>query len=251
MVKISYYKLWPSGNITALLTGIFGRDEYAAISNKIMAEDKEVEQVGFIEKSAAPGIHFRLQMAGGEFCGNAARSAAFLHHHLNGVEEIVMEVSGLEEPVRAQVKDGVSAVYLPANFFINIENTPEGHGVVDLLGIRHVVVPGVGTDDGHHEILGRHKADKPAVGVIYLQEEKETFTITPYVWVRETNSLIKETACGSGSVAAAIVCKRNNTTQDIFPIKQPSLEDILVDFSSKDYIRLSGKVKHLGDFSLN
>ena len=45
-----------------------------------MAKHANVEQVGFVEIGKRP----ELQMAGGEFCGNATRSAASIY--LNGKE---------------------------------------------------------------------------------------------------------------------------------------------------------------------
>jgi len=64
----------PGGNITALIKGTNRPfDERKLINDKIMTKFSEIEQVGFIDYSPT-----RLVMAGGEFCGNATRCAAFL-----------------------------------------------------------------------------------------------------------------------------------------------------------------------------
>lgn len=67
--------LYPGGNTTAIVEGIPSSQlERRRINDVIMKQYPKVEQVGFLDRSLP-----RLQMAGGEFCGNATRSAACLH----------------------------------------------------------------------------------------------------------------------------------------------------------------------------
>lgn len=64
----------PGGNITALVEGIpDSRPLRKTINDEIMRAFPKVEQVGFLDRSIK-----RLEMAGGEFCGNATRCAAYL-----------------------------------------------------------------------------------------------------------------------------------------------------------------------------
>ena len=71
-----YILLNPSGNITALVNNIrVPKEKYKEISGRIMENNRAVEQVGFL-KILKPEYKFRLEMAGGEFCGNASRAVA-------------------------------------------------------------------------------------------------------------------------------------------------------------------------------
>ena len=70
-----------------------------AVQDFIMGRHCEVEQVGFFGVGADGPA---LIMTGGEFCGNAARSAAW--HYLGGRPgETALHVSGASRPIRAGV----------------------------------------------------------------------------------------------------------------------------------------------------
>ena len=76
-IKYSIYR--PAGNDTALVYGVeYIQEQKKKINNFIMKKHKNVEQVGFININEIK----ELQMAGGEFCENATRSAAY--SYLNG-----------------------------------------------------------------------------------------------------------------------------------------------------------------------
>lgn len=64
----------PGGNITGLVSGIpSSRSRRKFINDAVMKRFPQVEQVGFLDMRGR-----RLEMAGGEFCGNATRCAAYL-----------------------------------------------------------------------------------------------------------------------------------------------------------------------------
>ncbi len=99
-MELSYYVMDPTGNITILVEGDVPADKRAAVAKELMKKEPTAEQVGFVgyarEKTTDPGINgecvekdaeknvdnvkydVRLDMAGGEFCGNATMSAAVL-----------------------------------------------------------------------------------------------------------------------------------------------------------------------------
>ena len=67
----------PAGNITVFVTTPVEREKYPAIARQLLArEELKGEQVGFIEKTDQGD--FRMEMMGGEFCGNASRSFGYL-----------------------------------------------------------------------------------------------------------------------------------------------------------------------------
>ena len=77
--------------------------------------------------------------------------------------------------------------------------------LVDLTGIAHFVVEGVEPSEGFFraaESIFSGIAGLDACGVIFLNAEKRS--MTPLVKVIETDSLVWEGSCGSGSVACAV-----------------------------------------------
>ena len=78
-IKYSIYR--PAGNDTALVYGTnYTKKMKKKINDAIMKKHTNVEQVGFISNNGKK----ELQMAGGEFCGNATRSAAY--NYLDGMQ---------------------------------------------------------------------------------------------------------------------------------------------------------------------
>ena len=74
-MTIHYLKFSPTGNITILVTTPVPRDRQGEIAARLLAPDcVGGEQVGFIEPPSDPRAAARLQMMGGEFCGNATMS---------------------------------------------------------------------------------------------------------------------------------------------------------------------------------
>lgn len=75
-MNISYTKIDPAGNITVIVDSFVPREQQSRVASELMKLDNSVEQVGFLEKPDDPCCAVRLQMMGGEFCGNASLSAA-------------------------------------------------------------------------------------------------------------------------------------------------------------------------------
>lgn len=101
MVKengIKYIICRPGGNDTALVYGInYTPEDKKKINDAIMAKHSNVEQVGFIDLNQTP----ELKMAGGEFCGNATRSAAncYLEGKKGNIKIIVNETDTINAGV--------------------------------------------------------------------------------------------------------------------------------------------------------
>lgn len=227
---ISYLVFVPGGNGTALVERLgYSSEARKVINDKIMMDNADiVEQVGFVEKGKTP----ELKMAGGEFCGNATRSAAF--YYLDG------------KPGEMQIK--VNDEFINAGVYENGEawcEIPLYHGtdaVVQLdKEIYRVKMNGMTTlviserasrlylDDrqnlkthGMYFIHHYHLEDNDAVGVMFLEEVDSVLKINPVVWVRSIDTLFYETACGSGTTATVMVesfLKHSSCEMDIL---QPS-----------------------------
>lgn len=201
--RISYEVLSPGGNITALVRDTVSREAHAAIARRIMEGDPSIEQVGFIEPPTQKDVAFRLQMMGGEFCVGASLAAAFLLGEEN--RQLSFEVSGFEEVVMAKRSHGSVELLVPGSIVSMTEKC--GGGVrVDLIGIRFVVLSGPCSAREARMLIRQHKGTFPAVGAIQTSSTRAGLTIVPHVWVRDTDTYIEETACGSGSIAAVLAC---------------------------------------------
>ena len=251
---MEYIILAAGGNATAIVIVGTSNDRawYEEQGRDLMrrTEHLGVEQAGFLNLETR---HF--EMSGGEFCGNAARSAAMLIAKHTGESDFTFTMSGYEGSVRAQValegasKAVVTCVFSNMRPNVQVVALPGGDEaeLVDLGGIVHVLTREAFVNDRevyetrHREItkaLGL--SERPAVGVIWIQQLDGGLKIHPVVWVRGIDSFFYETACGSGSIATGIA---TGETQ----IVQPSGESIQV-VSDRDGVHLTSamEISHVG-----
>lgn len=211
MEEIRYISFLPGGNKTALvIEGSYSAAEKKRINDAIMNADPEIEQVGFLGPRERPSI----QMAGGEFCGNATRSAAL--YYLQGKKGHLGITVNIDDRVACGVRGSNAWCGIPVGKG-SAEKAAEGIWLVELSGISHLVVEAEHAaaylrdmDDlkeaGFILIKQYGLAKRDAAGVIFLESlGDDRFKIHPVVWVSKMGSLFYETACGSGTVAAAIV----------------------------------------------
>ena len=76
-MKLHFLKFNPTENMTLLVTDPVPRELQGPLAARLM-ENRSIgaEQVGYLEKASLPGARARLQMMGGEFCGNASMCMA-------------------------------------------------------------------------------------------------------------------------------------------------------------------------------
>lgn len=255
-MRYKYQIFIPGGNDTALVFGIEENpDSRRIINNSIMSRFPNVEQVGFISENINEA---RLIMAGGEFCGNATRSAAW--HYLEGAPGVIsIDVSGVKKPLLAGVTDTREAwAQMPVENDINsISEIATRCFLVNLEGIKHVVVfpesPFNAFSVGNlkskaFEILKKYELlNFPAAGVIYLQTTAKGIKIHPCVRVSAIDTMFYETACGSGTIATGLVYAHLSGSNMNIPIIQPSGHVIsaIVNLDGKNVAeaRISGYVK--------
>ena len=95
----------PAGNRTAFAEGEVPPELYAAVGAAILKEeDLNAEQAGFLLKPLR-GAAGRMEMMGGEFCGNASRSFGLLLGRRNGMK--AGERIPVEEIGRASCRERV------------------------------------------------------------------------------------------------------------------------------------------------
>ncbi len=171
-MKLKYYILDPTGNITILAEGDVPAAGRAATAAKLMELEPTAEQVGFVcygrtsaEKNCDTDHDISLTMAGGEFCGNATMSAAVLRvarenggfagetsgtRRKYGIYEVDVLASGAEGIRRVHVEEKEDGSYfgsvdMPKPLSVKKETLSfEGKEyelpVVDFGGITHVII---------------------------------------------------------------------------------------------------------------
>jgi diaminopimelate epimerase len=164
--------------------------------------------------------HWRLEMMGGEFCGNAARSFGLYvarETGLTGKQDVLVEISGVAEPVPVHVDldRSTAEAEIPG---------PVAAGALDFdgrtlpvyffEGITHIIVEEPGLNPGRDLILrilecgrklraaGMPDTGPDALGLMFC--EAGTLSLRPVVHVHATDSLVFESSCGSGTAALAV-----------------------------------------------
>ena len=250
---IRFAKVWPGGNTTALVRTRVPRSLYSEIARTILQQDKSIEQVGFIESPSSPRALIRLQMMGGEFCGNATRSIAyFLYESLqkqngNAPKQFMVEVSGSDQLIPCSIEDKCVEIGLPVDHYTSdLFRTCKDGTLVKLDGIQHFVTdfpafaafqPGFLKLRAHyilrHEGLLRN--DILAAGVIFMQKMKEGIKLHPVIWVQETGTFIYETSCASGTLAVALHMARDvKEGKEVNSLMQPSGMSLRTTVTKKD-----------------
>lgn len=214
-----------NGTVISVIDDPLTRDEYV-VRGKLLGEQYTrfgAEQAGFL----IPGVsHF--EMSGGEFCGNAARSAALLLSELQGLEHVTFTMSGFDGVVEANVEKIAQQTYRVESSFPGLPTICTrvslvnglGVSIVDLGGIVHVLIndtfPGNTSEYRrmHKEVVRElNLAKRAAVGVVWFGYVGERVVIHPVVWVRDVDTFFYEQSCGSGSIAASVVTNLSDIIQ--------------------------------------
>ena len=222
MREIEVRRCDPAGNITLFVLTPTEKKDYAAVARALLAmQSLGGEQVGFL---CADG---RMEMAAGEFCGNATRAFGYLtalRSGLTGVQTLSLPVSGCDHPVRVtvDVEKGEASVEMPLPRFAEKRTVDSVEGtLVHLGGIAHFVVENMPPDVSFFakaEPLLREDPALEAYGVCFLQGER----MTPLVKVPKTESLFFEGSCGTGSMACAIARSMGRDGISSFTLLQPA-----------------------------
>lgn len=217
---IDFVKCNPTQNMTILINTMLPRDEHKRIASKIMSYDNVyAEQVGFIEPTMNQEADAFLQMAGGEFCGNACMAlAAFLanEHGLEHYEtnEIRLEVSGAERLVTCLVtknrEDFQCRVDMPLPEKIEQTVLHDDRFPIDMVVVKykdfiHFVIEVERIDtDMKYNMLSLAKLigpflDTSMLGILLYNNS--THHLTPLIYVHALNSAVWERGCGSGTAS--------------------------------------------------
>ena len=219
----------PAGNITLfVLTQVPAEKRSETAQRLFEACSSEIEQIGFAGIPDA-GFDGRLEMAGGEFCGNASRAYGLLlakHRGLQGRQQLMLQVSGSSCPIAVSVDiEGEQAdAQMPLPRFVRRETVAGVTGtLVHLGGIVHFVVENIAPDAvwmERIEPLFHTLGALDAYGICFL--ERDAKRMTPLVKVPAARTLVFEGSCGSGSVASAVAMSEGTDGAFSVELQQPA-----------------------------
>ena len=250
-MRLDYFLLDPTGNITILVTSPVPVEKQAYAAARLMVMEQNAEQVGFL--SDAPSCDIALRMAGGEFCGNAAMCSAVIaadRASLTG-GKMRVRVSGAEEPVMAEVsllKDGrwKGTVEMPRPISCMDMMLPEEGicPVVSFKGISHVIVRGE-MHPQRAEMLARTWCSylgADALGIMFL--DPSAMRLKPLVCVPAAGTLCWENSCASGTAALGVYLAREEGGEARAVVRQPAGE-LTIHAGADGSLLLSGTVRIL------
>ena len=238
---IDFVKLSPTQNMTLLITSPVPRKDQFECATVLMDYDGVyAEQTGFVEKASDPKAVARLQMSGGEFCGNATMAlAAWIakkeNYQSDVASSLLLEVSGSDSLVECFVKpqkDGafIGKVKIPlpqgaCSQKISFDNTHLSAQIVNMNGITHIIVEDSLKKDKEEALIDhivehyRDYTNEDALGVLFL--DKQNMEMRPFVYVPSIKSKVWERGCGTGSAAVAYASALQEKHSVTLPVKQP------------------------------
>jgi Diaminopimelate epimerase len=238
--EIDFVKLNPTQNMTILVKSNHPAEEYNHIASQLMSYDSlHAEQVGFINRSSNPVAAANLQMAGGEFCGNACMSmAAYLADksgmESNGVMEIQLESSGTNQLVSCRVRrDGdlySCRVAMPLPYAVESKSATYGGEEIPLVLVKyehafHVVIEADRfSEEWRRKAEGLAKLlgiafDSGLIGILMFNSD--TFEMAPLIYLPGLDSMVWEKGCGSGTASVGAYLSWRDKENVSARIKQP------------------------------
>lgn len=238
--EIDFIKFNPTQNMTVLVSTHHPAETYPHIAAQIMSYDNVyAEQVGFIGGAIKPEAAAHLEMAGGEFCGNACMAlAAYIasENELKSTDftEIILEVSGTDQLINCQVKQHQNEYFCQVTMPLpeQIEQrTVKYEGIdMDMVIVRyrefiHIVIEVEAFDETMRKraqalarLLGLTLGDK-LIGILLYNAQSEE--LAPLIFVPQLDSLIWERGCGSGTASVGAYLAWSRQREIVQHIKQP------------------------------
>lgn len=230
-MKLDFVKMSPTQNMTIIVKTPVTRADHSRVASLLMDyANVSAEQAGFIEPPTNPRAHARLQMMGGEFCGNAAMCMAALSARNEGIPRgetrmVPVEISGADSILNARVTrmEDHYACRVDMPLLMSIEER-DAYSVVRLPGIAHAVMK---CDDPEARRPYAESAlraiaagiDEEAVGLMLYSPARNL--LIPLVYVKPTDTMVWERGCGSGSAAVgALMCHESKMAVEV-PLSQP------------------------------
>ena len=208
-MKLNILRADPAGNITVFVPDEVPKERHGEIAKAILSlEALKAEQVAFRCRGAGGEMN-RIEMSGGEFCGNASRAFGMLlakERGLTGQCRVEIEISGCNAPVSVEVDTDAqtASAEMPLPVYVGRRCVDGLTGTLVHLGGIALLVADVEPDRSFFDRAERVFAEFPALeayGVVFLTKDGR---MTPLIRVPAADSLVWEGSCGSGSIACAI-----------------------------------------------
>jgi len=253
-MRVSFVKLSPSENTTIIVTEPeIKKENYAKIAKTAMAYTHLYgEQVGFITPTHYPEAKGRMEMSGGEFCGNGLLAHGAYLAWRDGLEKetFPVEFSGVTKMLTCEVEKVSPLVYrvkgeMPVEGYhilkkeVRIGETTFSGDLVVMEGITHFLFPL--SDKGKSDLiypallrsLGKEENNQ-AYGALGYKKDGETIHLSPWVYVPGIDSLREERSCGSGSLALGLLWATEREDSIRVEIEQPGgLIAVKIDYDRK------------------
>lgn len=259
-MELRYSILDPTGNITALVESPVEAAKRQAAAAAIMRRHDDVEQVGFLSPAGEDGLP-ALQMAGGEFCGNATMcAAALLSLQGKNGDTVRLRVSGAKQPVEVKLcrtgDDSFRAeLQMPpaieiAERAFAFEGLRGKLPLVRMEGISHLAVE---SRSPFMKLLDDLEAAERAVkafcaelsadglGLLFLEGEGQERRMTPLVYIPGSGTVFWENSCASGSAAVGMYLAAGNAASAEVSLREPG--GVLHVASDPAGTRLRGSVR--------
>lgn len=225
-MKIEYWKVDPTGNITLIVETPGARESQSRIAAELLKRDRHAEQVGFLEKPEDPRAQLRLQMMGGEFCGNATISTAAI---VCGGEarKLSLEVSGAPDLVAVSIAPApeggcVGTVSMPLPESVStVRLAGLSLPLVRFPGICHAVVEGGLTHSEAESSISDWCAQLGADALGLMFYDAAAGSLEPLVYVASTNTSFWESSCASGTSAVAAYLASTRKADTSISLREP------------------------------
>lgn len=243
--EVDFIKFSPTQNMTILVKMNSQTVEYERIASQMMSYDHVyAEQVGFIEKAKSHEAAAHLQMAGGEFCGNACMALAVYLASEQGLEqgvwqEILLESSGTDRLIRCQVRRKADEFYcqvmmpIPERIeqkTIKYDGDELDIGIIRYQDFIHIVIE---VEEFSQKVKEKAQSLAELLGVTVgskligiLLYKSKSGEMAPLIYVPLVDSMVWERGCGSGtaSLGAYLAWKNEHKRNISATICQPGGE---------------------------
>jgi diaminopimelate epimerase len=263
MKSFRFVKINPSGNTTGLILDETALKERSALAHQMMSPASlGVEQIAFADLPGPEPCDFSLSMMGGEFCGNAVRSAAaWMAFDRRRWQPGKDEGEPLSYSVTCSGADGIFlcrvkpidkcrfyvSAPLPLPQTVRVEIIEGRHwGYVEFKGITHYICTEPVNETDRFCIVKNmiHKIGdrSQAAGILFW----DRVNLDPWVYVAQTDTLCRETSCGSGSAAVGVWTARSSEKKKLeIPVHQKGglIQVSYFCENRKEHISISGEVR--------
>lgn len=250
MSGVQYRLADPTGNITLLVESPVAREQRSAVAAALMRLEPTAEQLGFLTETES-GL--RLEMAGGEFCGNATMSAAaWLCMQTGRCGPVTLGVSGVAAPVRVEVQppqDGsyACAVTMPPPDAVAACSLPLGDTMLALPavsfgGLTHLIAE-TPLPRADAELLLRQWCTSMCVDALGLMlYDRQRQRLDPLVFVPGAGTCVWEHSCASGTTAVGLYLAQRAGAPVTLTLTEPAGQ-LTVSASPDGSAVLSGSVR--------